>query len=193
MSIRKLLLSTTASALLLPAVIGSGVFAADQVVATVDMAKVLRNFEAVKKAVGYIKEKKDEYQKVIDGLQEEIRAINTDIQQEKEKGKDIKDREGSKRKKIFELQQKYQQLRDKLDKMEAEEFDQIKDRIKIELDKLVQKKGIGLVIEKQWLYSGASMDLTEDLLASLGATSGGAGAPAPKKRSGKPAPAADGQ
>ncbi len=139
-------------------------------VATVDMAKVLRSYDEVKRAVGYIKEKKDEYQKVIDSLQDQIRKINTDIQNSKEKGGDTKGQETEKRKMIFELQKRYQSLRGKLDRIEAEEFDQIKDRIKMEIGKLVKKKDIDLVIEKQWIYHGASLDLTDELLKILGSS-----------------------
>ena len=153
--------------LMLP-VLGGPVAHAQQKIATVDMAKVLRSYDAVKRAVGYIKEKKDEYQKTIDAMQEDIRKLNSDIQLQKEKGKEDSEKETQKRKMIFELQRKYQDLRDKLDRMEAEEFDQIKDRIKVEIQKLAKRKGLTMVIEKQWLYHGATEDLTDELLATLG-------------------------
>ncbi|MBI2945944.1 MAG: OmpH family outer membrane protein [Candidatus Wallbacteria bacterium] len=181
MSIRKWILTGTGTFLLLPAIASIDLFAASNV-ATIDMARVLRSYGEVRKAVGVIKEKKDEYQKVIDGLQDEIKTINNEIQQDKEKGKDTKEKEAAKRKKIYDLQQKYQGLRDKLDKLEAEEFDQIKDRIRVTVDKLAASKGVELVIEKQWLYYGAATDLTDELLSALGG-----GAPAGGRGGKKPA------
>ncbi|MBI4871058.1 MAG: OmpH family outer membrane protein [Candidatus Riflebacteria bacterium] len=188
MSLRSRVAITTAFLFALPALGNWALHAQAKgpVVATIDMAKVLRNFEAVKKAVAYIKDKKDEYQKVIDADQDKIRELNNQIQQDKEKGRDTKDKESGKRKMIFDLQQKYQGLRDKLDRLEGEEFDQIKDRIRAQVEKMAQAKGVDLVIEKQWLYHGAAMDLTEDLLASLGSA-----APAGKGK--KPARAAEGE
>lgn len=168
MSLRKWVLTGTGFLFLLPMVSALTAEAAGQVVATIDMAKVLRNFEAVKKAVGYIKEEKDKYQKIIDQDQDKIRELNSEIQQDKEKGRDTKEKESAKRKQIFDLQQKYQGLRDKLDKLEAEEFDQLKERIRVQVEKLAKSKAIDLVIEKQWIYAGATEDLTDELLSALG-------------------------
>lgn len=138
-------------------------------VGTVDMPSVLRQYEEVKKAVSYIKGKKDEYQQVIDKLQSEVRQINEDLQIHEEDWSADKKKsvEREKRKKIFELQNKYQSLRGKLDQIESEEFDIIKDRIRKELQTIAKKRGLDVVIEKQWVYYGATVDLTQDLIKAL--------------------------
>lgn len=166
--------------------------------ATVDMARVLREYDEVKRAAAFLQSKKDEFQEQIDKKQQEIRQVNDEIDGAKTgKGKAEVDKlEKKKQTKIRALQNDFQRLKEKLGEIEKEEFDRVKDKIYAEIDRLVQARGIEMVFEKQWLYyPRQSMDITDDLLKTLGSSAGGTTAPRKKpsnpSSAGSPAPAGD--
>lgn len=141
--------------------------------ATVDMARVLREWVEVKKVAAWLQQKKEEYQQTIDQKQMQIKKINDDMQDPNvpQPKKDSLDKQ--KRDLLRDLQGEFQNLKVKLADLEKEEFDRIKQRIYYEIDAVVQARGLEMVFEKQWLYfprDGA--DITEELLRTLDARGG---------------------
>lgn len=135
--------------------------------ATVDMARVLREYDEVKRIAAQLQARKDEYQEEIDKKQQEIKSLNDKIQNSKDAEEKAKF-EKSKRGKLSSLQQQFQSLKEKLAELEKEMFDQIKNQIYAEIDKLAAAKGVAMIIEKQWLYyPRRTEDLTDELLKSL--------------------------
>ncbi len=145
---------------------------AQQRVGVVDMALVYRQYPEVIKTTYFLKQKKDEYQEEIDRDRRKIEELS-------EPGKDapkpgakddaqVKERENTKRRLLFELQTKFQRYKTKLQDLEQEEFEKIREAVKTALSKLARTRRIDLVIEKQWAYYGESEDLTEALITSLG-------------------------
>lgn len=160
--------------------------------ATVDMARVLREYDEVKRVAAQLQARKDEYQEEIDKKQQEIKSLNDKIQNAKdpeEKGKLDK----AKRTKLSSLQNQFQGLKEKLADLEKDMFDQIKNTIYNEIDKLAAAKGVSMILEKQWLYyPRRTEDLTDELLKQLETVKPGGSAPkkAPKAPA-TPAPSDD--
>lgn len=139
--------------------------------ATVDMARVLREYEQVKRVAQMLQAKKDEFQETIDKKQQEIKNLNDEIQKADagQKG----ELEKKKKQKLIALQNQFQKLKEQLGEMEKQEFDSIKDQIYAEIDKIAQTKGVGMILEKQWLYyPRKTEDLTDELLRSLDSNKG---------------------
>ncbi|MBI4859302.1 MAG: OmpH family outer membrane protein [Candidatus Riflebacteria bacterium] len=135
--------------------------------ATVDMARVLREYDEVKRVAAKLQAQKDEYQEAIDKQQQEIRQINEELQSTKDVDKKSK-LEKSKKQKLVSLQSQFQKLKEKLGEMEKEQFDLIKIQIYNEIEKLAQAKNLEMVTEKQWLYHPRQAeDITEELLKAL--------------------------
>jgi Skp family chaperone for outer membrane proteins len=156
--------------------------------ATVDMARVLREYDEVKRVAAQLQARKDEYQEEIDKKQQEIKSLNDKIQNSKDADEKAKF-EKSKRSKLSSLQQQFSQLKEKLAELEKEMFDQIKNQIYAEIDKLAAAKGVAMIIEKQWLYyPRRTEDLTDELLKSLEAKGGSTGESKPRKKA-PPTPA----
>lgn len=158
--------------------------------ATVDMARVLREYDEVKRVAAQLQARKDEYQEEIDKKQQEIKSLNDKIQNAKdpeEKGKLDK----AKRSKLSSLQNQFQGLKEKLADLEKDMFDQIKNTIYNEIDKLAATKGVSMILEKQWLYyPRRTEDLTDELLKQLETVKPGGSAPKGKapKAPATPAP-----
>ena len=158
--------------------------------ATVDMARVLREYEQVKRVAQKLQRQKDEFQEEIDKKQQEIKNINEELQGAKDAAKKS-ELEKKKRARLTALQNQFAKLKEKLGQMEKEEFDAIKNQIYNEIDKLASQKGVAMILEKQWLYYPRNTeDLTEELLSTLG-TSGGSGGS--KKAPKQQAPASSGE
>jgi outer membrane protein len=135
--------------------------------ATVDMARVLREYDEVKRVAAQLQSRKDEYQEEIDKKQQEIKSLNDKIQNAKDAEEKAKLEKG-KRTKLSSLQNQFQTLKEKLAELEKEMFDQIKNQIYAQIDTLAASKGVAMIIEKQWLYyPRRTEDLTDELLKSL--------------------------
>lgn len=135
--------------------------------ATVDMARVLREYDEVKRVAAQLQNRKDEYQEEIDKKQQEIKQLNDKIQNAKDAEEKSK-LEKTKRTKLGALQNQFSTLKEKLAELEKEMFDQIKNQIYAEIDKLAASKSVAMIIEKQWLYyPRRTEDLTDELLKSL--------------------------
>lgn len=155
--------------------------------ATVDMARVLREYDEVKRVAAQLQARKDEYQEEIDKKQQEIKSLNDKIQNAKDPEEKTK-LDKAKRTKLSSLQNQFQGLKEKLADLEKDMFDQIKNTIYNEIDKLAAAKGVSMILEKQWLYyPRRTEDLTDELLKQLeGVKPGGA---APKSGKAPKAPA----
>jgi Skp family chaperone for outer membrane proteins len=154
--------------------------------ATVDMARVLREYEEVKRIAAQLQSTKDQYQEQIDKKQQEVKQINSDLQNAKDPA-EKKRLENLKRQKLTALQNTFQKLKEQLAERERDQFDAIKEQIYAEIDKLAQAKGVAMILEKQWVYHPRRIeDLTDDLLKSLEST---AGSPSKRGPSRKAAPA----
>jgi Skp family chaperone for outer membrane proteins len=139
-------------------------------VATVDMARVLREYDEVKKAAQKLQQLKDGYQEQIDKKQQDIKALNDEIANAKDPEKKAKF-EGQKKKKLIALQNEFQQLKEKLGEKEKEQFDAIKETIYKQIERLAQSKGVQMIFEKQWMYyPRQTEDLTDELLSTLSST-----------------------
>jgi len=142
--------------------------------ATIDMARVLREYDEVKRVAARLQAQKDEYQETIDKQQQAIRQINDSIQASKDADEKAK-LEKSKKSKLVSLQNQFQQLKEKLGELEKEQFDLIKEQIYREIEKLAASKGVEMILEKQWLYHPRNAeDLTDELLRSLESSPKGA-------------------
>ena len=149
--------------------------------ATVDMARVLREYDEVKRVAAQLQARKDEYQEEIDKKQQEIKSINDKIQNTKDPEEKNK-LEKAKRAKLGSLQNQFQGLREKLADLEKDMFDQIKNTIYNEIDKLAAAKGVSMILEKQWLYyPRRTEDLTDELLKTLESVHPTGAKPAGKK------------
>ena len=155
--------------------------------ATVDMARVLREYDEVKRVAAQLQARKDEYQEEIDKKQQEIKSLNDKIQNAKDPEEKAK-HEKAKRSKLSSLQNQFQGLKEKLGELEKDMFDQIKNTIYNEIDKLAAAKGVSMILEKQWLYyPRRTEDLTDELLKQLETVKPKSGGAKPKA---KPEPAA---
>jgi outer membrane protein len=158
--------------------------------ATVDMARVLREYEEVKRVAQQLQTRKDEYQEEIDKKQQEIKSINDKLQNTKDP-EQKNTLEKSKRAKLASLQSQFQGLKEKLADLEKDMFDQIKNTIYNEIDKLAAAKGVSMILEKQWLYyPRRTEDLTDELLKQLESGKPKSAAPRGKKPEAAPSPAA---
>lgn len=154
-------------------------------VAVVDMALVYKQYPEVVKTTFFLKQKKDEYQAQVDKERRKIEEISDQLKEKRSAANEAKLREleNEKRRLLFQLQEKFQGFKEKLQDLEREEFEKIRDAVKDALAKLVKRKGYELVIEKQWLYFGEAEDLTAALITSLGGeVPPEAGAPAANRR-----------
>lgn len=139
-------------------------------VAVVDMALVYKSYPEVTKTTFYLKQKKDEYQAEVDKERRKIEDLTNDLK-EKRPGMDdarLREKENEKRRMLFDLQSRFQGYKEKLQDLEQEEFEKIREAVKSQLSNLARKKGYELVIEKQWLYFGEAEDLTAALITALG-------------------------
>lgn len=141
-----------------------------QRVAVVDMALVYKSYPEVIKTTYYLKEKKDQYQQEVDKERRKIEDLVEEIKQKRGKVPDtqIREMENSRRRMLFDLQNRFQGFKEKLQDLEQEEFERIREAVKSALSRLARRKGHALVIEKQWVYHGESEDLTNPLITSLG-------------------------
>jgi Skp family chaperone for outer membrane proteins len=139
-------------------------------VAVVDMALVYKQYPEVVKTTFFLKQKKDEYQAMVDKERRKIEEISGDLKEKRSSMSEtqLREKENEKRRLLFQLQEKFQGFKEKLQDLEKEEFEKIRNTVKSSLAKLVRRKGYELVIEKQWLYYGESEDLTAALITSLG-------------------------
>jgi outer membrane protein len=139
-------------------------------VAVVDMALVYKQYPEVTKTTFYLKQKKDEYQAQIDKERRKIEELAAQTKDNRGKANEAKLREmeNEKRRALFELQTKFQGFKEKLQDLEQEEFEKIRNAVKGSLAKIARRKRYDLVIEKQWLYFGEAEDLTAALITSLG-------------------------
>lgn len=139
-------------------------------VAVVDMAMVYKHYPEVVKTTFFLKQKKDEYQAQVDKERRKIEELSEQVKGNRGSAGEAKLREleNEKRRLLFQLQEKFQGFKEKLQDLEKEEFEKIRAAVKDSLAKLVRRKGYQLVIEKQWLYYGESEDLTAALITSLG-------------------------
>ena len=136
--------------------------------ATVDMARVLRDWVEVKKVAAWLQKQKEEYQEVIDEKQTRVKRINEELQDPQIPNAKKEQLDRQKRQLLGELQDKFQELRVKLAEMEKREFDRLKDRIYEEIDRLVARRSLEMVFEKQWIYFPRNaVDITDELLQTL--------------------------
>ncbi len=150
-------------------------------VGVVDMGYVYQNYEEVTKAQMYLQKKKSEFQKEIDeekyGLREEEMALQKLKERLKSKRLGEQERKAAEREKrrlIQSWQTKFQRLKDKFETykrklaaLEEKEFKAIRKKIRRAVGLAARRRGVALVLEKQWLYYGNSVDLTDDVLKYL--------------------------
>ena len=152
-------------------------------IATVDMATIYKNYQEVRKSQAFLKEKKDEYQHLIDKqkytLKEEelaLQNLKEDLRQNKGKYTPdlVKKKENEQRRLVQSWQKKFQGMKGKfenykvkLEDMEKKEFQNIRRKVDNAVNNVAGRLGIDLVIEKQWIYYGNTIDITQHVLKQL--------------------------
>ena len=152
-------------------------------IGVVDMGALYRRYKEVSKSQAYIKEKKDEYQGVIDkekySLKEEELALETlkeDLRANRAKysADELKKKENEQRRLVTAWQKKFQSMKTKFEKykteledIEKKEFDNIRTKINGAIAAVARRMGLDLVQEKQWIYYGNTTDVTDQVLRQL--------------------------
>jgi outer membrane protein len=152
--------------------------------AVIDMASVYKNFSEVSKSQAYLKEKKDEYQHLIDkekySLREEelqLESLKEDLRTNRDKysEEEMKVKQADQRRLVQSWQKKFQTMKDKfegyktqLEEMERKEFATIKEKIDRCVSTVARRLGIDLVLERQWVYFASNkVDITDHVLKEL--------------------------
>ena len=109
-----------------------------QRVAIVDMAMVYKSYPEVIKTTYYLKQKKDQYQNEVDKERRKIEDIVDQIKKSRGKSSETKIREleNQKRRLLFDLQNRFQGFKEKLQDLEQEEFERIRQAVKNALSRL---------------------------------------------------------
>lgn len=147
----------------------STAMAANMRIATLSMPKIYKEFPDVQKATLYLKSRKESFQKDLDTGTKSLYGMMKEIKDQRGKlpEEEIKKREQQWRRMKFDLDLKFQKMKEQLQKLEEHEFDSLKQRINAAITTVVRAKRVDLVIEKQWLYFGETTDLTDEVLALL--------------------------
>jgi len=152
--------------------------------AVIDMAGVYKNFKEVSKSQAYLKEKKDEYQHLIDkekySLREEelqLESLKEDLRKNRDKysEEDLRSKQGDQRRLVQSWQKKFQTMKGKfegykgeLEDLERKEFAAVKQRIDRAVKAVAKRLGVDLVLEKQWVYFASnSFDITDHVQKEL--------------------------
>jgi len=149
----------------------------------IDMSLVYRDFTEVSKSQAYLKEKKDEYQGKIDkdkfSLKEEelaLESLKEDFRNNRDNFSEdeLKQNENKKRRLINSWQKKFTTMKSKfegykseLEEIEKKEFVTIKTRIDKAVQTVSKRNKLSLVIEKQFVYFGSTMDITKLVVKEL--------------------------
>jgi len=152
-------------------------------IGVVEMGNVYRDFKEVGKSQAYIKEKKDEYQGVIDkekySLKEEelaLESLKEDLRTNRDKYStdELTKKENEQRQLVTAWQKKFQTMKSKFEKykteledLEQKEFQAIRAKIDRAIDVVARRMGLDLVQEKQWIYYGNTTDITDQVLKQL--------------------------
>lgn len=138
-------------------------------IATLSMPQIYKDFPDVQKATLYLKSRKESFQKDLDTGTKSLYGLMKEIKDQRGKlpAEEIKKREQQWRRQKFDLDLKFQKMKEKLQQLEEHEFEALKQRINAAIDQVVRAKRVDLVIEKQWLYFGSTIDLTDDVLKLL--------------------------
>jgi len=138
-------------------------------IATMNMPKIYRKLPAVQKATLYLKSRKEDFQKDLDRGTKDLYAKMKDIKEARGKvpADELKKKEQEWRRLKFDLDLKFQKMKEKLQKLEKHEFEVLKRKIDDAIQRVVRTKRLDLVLEKQWLYYGDTIDITDDVLSLL--------------------------
>jgi Skp family chaperone for outer membrane proteins len=152
-------------------------------IGVIDMSIIYRDFKEVSKSQAYLKEKKDEYQGKIDkekfSLKEEelaLESLKEDLRKNRDTYSDseLSQKENEQRRLISSWQKKFQSMKGKfqgykedLEEIERKEFATIKSRIDKAVEMISKRNRLELVIEKQWVYYGSTIDITAQVVQQL--------------------------
>ena len=152
-------------------------------IGVVDMGLIYRQYEEVSKSQAYIKEKKDEYQGIIDkekySLKEEelaLESLKEDLRANRESYNDseLQRKENEQRRLVTAWQKKFQAMKSKFEKyktelenIEKKEFESLRKDIDRAISSVARELSLGLVLEKQWVYYGKHRDITQRVLSKL--------------------------
>lgn len=152
-------------------------------IGVVDMATIYKNYSEVGKSQAYLKEKKDEYQGIIDkekySLKEEelaLESLKEDLRTNRDKysADEVQKKENEQRRLVTAWQKKFQTMKTKfedykveLEKIEEKEFKTIRDKIDNAISAVARRLKLDLVQEKQWIYYGNTSDVTAQVLQEL--------------------------
>ncbi len=152
-------------------------------IGVVDMGVLYRQYKEVTKSQAYIKEKKDEYQGVIDkekySLKEEelaLESLKEDLRANRANysADELKRKENEQRRLVTAWQKKFQGMKGKFEKykteledIERKEFENIRNKINGAINSVARRMGLDLVQEKQWIYYGNTTDITNQVLRQL--------------------------
>lgn len=147
-------------------------------IAVLNMPKIYKDLPEVQKVTLYLKKRKEDFQKELDEGTKELYGLMKEIKEGTGLSDDErKQREAKWRRMKFDLDLKFQKYKDDLQKLEKREFDTLKEKIDAAIQRVVRAKRLDLVLEKQWLYFGDAIDITDEVLGYLGTT-----APKPNSR-----------
>ena len=152
-------------------------------IGVIDMSIVYRDFKEVSKSQAYLKTKKDEYQGKIDkekfSLKEEELALET-LKEDFRKNRDnyseeeLSQKENEQRRLVTSWQKKFRTMKTKfegfkeeLEEIERKEFATIKTKIDNAVESVSKRNRLDLVMEKQWVYYGSTVDITAQVVKQL--------------------------
>ena len=149
----------------------------------IDMSAIYRDFKEVNKSQAYLKDKKEEYQGKIDknkfSLKEEelaLESIKDDLRNNSDKytEDEMRKKENEQRrlvtswqKKFRTMKTKFEGFKDELEEIERKEFSAIKQKIDTAVTAISKRNRLDLVIEKQWVYYGQTIDITDQVIKQL--------------------------
>jgi Skp family chaperone for outer membrane proteins len=182
MKVNMTVIYVTLVSLLLLSPLGNSVVRAGKI-GVLDMSAVYRNYKEVSKSQAYLKEKKDEYQGKIDKdkykLKEKELAIGSIKEEIRKNGdkytaEEKKQKENEKRRLVTLWQKEYRTMKTRFEKykqeleeIERNEFNTIRQKIDAAVQAVARRNRLDMVLEKQWVYYGNTVDVTQMVIDEL--------------------------
>jgi Skp family chaperone for outer membrane proteins len=139
---------------------------------SVDMAKVLFYYDEVKILRIEISNREARYQTELNQQEKEIDELKQKLASSKVAESDKQELEKEFSRKMFNLQRKFEEYKQKLDEQKEEELEKIRQKVYREIELLAKIKKLDMVLDQRQLYFGEATDLTEELIERLNRKTG---------------------
>lgn len=148
------------------------VFAADAKIGTVDFNRAMNDVKEGKQALANLETMLAPKQKELEAAQLELQKLDAELKKQAAVlSADAKAKKSAEiQEKAMALQQANMMAQDEASRMFQAINEDLKAKLQVELAKIAKTKGYSIVIEKSLvMYSGDSMDLTDDLIKAYDA------------------------